>query len=218
MNVAIFGATGRTGIHLVDEAVSLGHNPVCLVRDESSSKLSSKKVSIVTGSPLEYEDVKKTIDGCEAVFCALNIARESDNPWSKVVSPQNLLEQSMSNIVRVMKEKGIKRILTVSAWGVADSYEETNWMFKLLINKTNVGTAYRGHEQQEKILKESDLEWTSVRPVGLTNSLKHKPTRVSIDGSKKLRMTIGRKDVAKFMLSILKDEQYFRKAPSISND
>ena len=124
----------------------------------------------------------------------------------------------MKNIVNAMKEKGIKRVITVSAWGVGDSYKEVNWMFRFLINKTNVGVAYKGHEDQERILRNSSLNWTAVRPVGLNNDTKHHPTRISQNGSKKLRMMISRQNVAKFMLEILDDEKYYQTNPSISNE
>ncbi|MFH6983383.1 NAD(P)-dependent oxidoreductase [Marinoscillum luteum] len=216
--IAVFGASGRTGRYLVEEVIAQGYIPVCLVREESTNKPIQTEVVTHLGSPMNYGAVLETIEGCDAVLCALNIARKSDFPWSTVTSPPNLLEESMKNIVNAMKEKGIKRVITVSAWGVGDSYKEVNWMFRFLINKTNVGVAYKGHEDQERILRNSSLNWTAVRPVGLNNDTKHHPTRISQNGSKKLRMMISRQNVAKFMLEILDDEKYYQTNPSISNE
>ena len=216
--IAIFGASGRTGRYLVEEVIAQGYIPACLVRKESTSKPSQNEVVTHIGSPMNYGDVLETIEGCDAVLCALNIARKSDFPWSAVTSPPNLLEESMKNIDKAMKEKGIKRVITVSAWGVGDSYKEVNWMFRFLINKTNVGVAYKGHEEQERILRNSSLNWTAVRPVGLNNDTTPHPTQISQNGSKKLRMMISRQDVAKFMLEILDDEKYYQTKPSISNE
>lgn len=216
--ICIFGATGRTGKHLVNLVAERGMTPVCLVRKESKEKPMHKSAVLVEGSPLVYDDVKRALTDCDAVLVALNVARKSDWPWAKLVSPPDLLEVSMTNIVKAMGETGAKRIITVSAWGVGDSYAEINEIFRFLINKTNVGTAYAGHEQQEKVLKESNLDWTSVRPVGLSNSEKQKSVRVSIKGDKKLNMTISRKDVARFMLDIVDDEKYYQQEPSISSE
>jgi len=216
--VAIIGATGRTGKHLVQQVAEHEMLPVCLIREASKLKLTNPKANSVIGSPMVYEDVLKTIEGCEAVYCALNIERKTEWPWAKVVSPSNLLEETMKNIVRAMKECNVRRVITVSAWGVGDSYSEVNGMFRFLINKTNVSVAYAGHEDQERELRNSGLDWTAVRPVGLGNGDEHRQIRVSQNGDKKLRMKISRKDVAKFMFYILKDEQYFQTTPSISND
>ena len=40
-------------------------------------------IIVVEGSPLEYENVLSTIDGCEYVLVALNIARKKDCPGQK---------------------------------------------------------------------------------------------------------------------------------------
>ncbi|KAA3609701.1 MAG: hypothetical protein D8M58_21660 [Calditrichaeota bacterium] len=213
--IAIIGASGRTGRLLVEQTLHREISPACLVREGSGDKL-PEDVSTIIGTPLKYEDVKNTVSGCEAVLCALNIARKSDLPWAAVVSPPNLLNESMKNIIKASKEEGVKRIITVSAWGVGDSYDEVNWLFRFLINKTKVGIAYTGHEEQEKLLQDSGLNWTSVRPVGLSNGKITDNLIVSHNGDKKLKMSISRADVAKFMLDILEDEKYFQTTPSIS--
>ena len=216
--VAIFGATGRTGKHLVQQVIDRDMIPVCLVRDKSRViKVSGEKPVVVIGSPLEYQDVQTTIDGCDYILVALNISRKSDWPWSKVVSPGYLLDKSMKNIVQAMKERKLRRVITVSAWGAGESYQEVNWLFRFLINKTNVGIAYAGHKDQERVLRQSELDWTSVRPVGLNNNDQHREILVRINKEDPLKMTISRKDVAKFMLDILDNKQYFCNYPAISN-
>ena len=118
--IAIFGATGRTGKHLVNLVADGSMTPVCLVRKESKEKLLHETAVLVEGSPLIYDDVKRALTDCDAVLVALNVARKSDWPWAKLVSPPDLLEVSMTNIVKAMGETGAKRIITVSAWGVGE--------------------------------------------------------------------------------------------------
>ena len=218
LKITIIGANGRTGIELVKQALKSGISVRALVRDKQKILIPNPNLEIIEGSPLNLLDVKKATQGANAVCVALNISRTSDFPWSKVITPTNLLKNSMENIVQAMKEQEIKRVLTVSAWGTGDSYGELDWMFRFLINKTNVGTAYKGHEEQEFVLNNSGLDWTAVRPVGLSNKKKHKTTRISQNGETKLKMMISRKDVAKFMLEIIRDEKYYQTTPSISNN
>ncbi|MBR11408.1 MAG: hypothetical protein CMP48_27495 [Rickettsiales bacterium] len=216
--IAVLGANGRTGIEIVKQALEKGWVVKALVRDKQKIKLTNPNLHVVEGNPMRIDEVTKVVEETDAVYVALNIARKTDMPWSKVVSPLDLLRVSIENTIKAMQENGVKRVITVSAWGTGDSYEETNWMFKFLINKTNVGVAYAGHEDQEKVLRASNLDWTSVRPVGLSNSEKQKSVRVSIKGDKKLNMTISRKDVARFMLDIVDDEKYYQQEPSISSE
>lgn len=216
--IAVIGANGRTGIEIVKQALEKGWVVKALVRDKQKIKLANPNLQVIEGNPLRFEDVVKTVKETDAVYVALNIARKTDMPWSKVVSPLFLLGVSMENVVTAMKENDVKRVITVSAWGTGDSYQETNWIFKFLIKGTNVGYAYAGHENQEKVLRRSGLDWTSVRPVGLNNSERQKPVRVSMKGDKKLNMTISRKDVARFMLDIVDDVKYYQQTPSISSE
>jgi len=216
--IAVIGANGRTGIEIVRQALEKNIVVKALVRDKQKINISNPNLEIIVGTPEHYKDVDQAIREVDAVCVALNICRKSDWPWSKVVSPYDLLDVSMKNIVKAMKENGINRVITISAWGTGDSYEETNWMFKFLINKTNVRYAYAGHEDQERTLTQSGLDWTSIRPVGLNNKQKHKEILIRIKRNDPLKRMISRKDVAKFILDITDDERYFQTSPSISND
>ena len=216
--IAVLGANGRTGIEIVKQALEKGWVVKALVRDKQKIKLANPNLHVVEGNPMRIDEVTKVVEETDAVSVALNIGRKTDLPPSKVVSPLDLLRVSLDNTINAMQENGVKRVITVSAWGTGDSYKETNWIFKFLIKKTNVGVAYAGHEDQERLLRKSGLDWTSVRPVGLSNSEKQKSVRVSIKGDKKLNMTISRKDVARFMLDIVDDEKYYQQEPSISSE
>lgn len=216
--IAVLGANGRTGIEIVKQALEKGWVVKALVRDKQKIKLANPNLHVVEGNPMRIDEVTKVVEETDAVYVALNIGRKTDMPWSKVVSPLDLLRVSIDNTINAMQENGVKRVITVSAWGTGDSYKETNWIFKFLIKKTNVGVAYAGHEDQERLLRKSGLDWTSVRPVGLSNSEKQKSVRVSIKGDKKLNMAISRKDVARFMLDIVDDEKYYQQEPSISSE
>ncbi|MBD77798.1 MAG: hypothetical protein CL840_02500 [Crocinitomicaceae bacterium] len=218
IKISVIGANGRTGIEIVSQALKMGMTVKALVRNKNTIPFRDINLQIIEGTPLKAEDIDEVLKGTVAVFVALNISRKSDFPWSKVITPTNLLEVSMDNIVSSMQKQNIKRVLTVSAWGVGNSYKELDFMFRFLINQTNVGTAYQAHEEQEEILRNSITDWTAIRPVGLGNGTIHQNIRVSINGNKKLRMGISRKEVAKFMLDIVDDEEYFKTCPSISND
>jgi uncharacterized protein YbjT (DUF2867 family) len=75
---------------------------------------------------------------------------------------------------------------------------------------------YEDHEAQEALLRESGLDWTSVRAAILTNARSRGKLLVSYNGRPKAGMTIGRAHVARFMVDILDDAAFFGKAPVIS--
>ena len=78
----------------------------------------------------------------------------------------------MNIVVRISKNENIKRISICSAWGVAETKNDIPKWFKWLINKSNIGIVYNEHEKQEEIISKSKLNWTIIRPVGLSNSKK----------------------------------------------
>ena len=111
----------------------------------------------------------------------------------------------------------VTRIITISAWGVYDSYQDIDPVLKFLINYSKIGITYRGHEEQEQVLRNSDLNWTAVRPVNLKNNSQFKQVIERHNNRNKLKMTLGRNDLAKYMLDILNKPQYFKQTPAISN-
>jgi len=77
---------------------------------------------------------------------------------------------------------------------------------------------YAEHEKEEKLLTNSNLNWTAVRPVALNDSDKIKTLKVSFNNLPKPSLQIGRQSVAKFIVDIVKSDKYDRKSPTISEN
>ncbi len=216
LNILILGATGRTGQYLVREALDRGHTVHALVRNPEKLKISSDQLVIKRGTPEYREDLETALKDCDAVLSALNISRKSDFPWSNVLTPPNFLSEVMQNVVDLASQVNLKRVIVVTAAGVGDSAIYTPGWFRWIINHSNIGVTYKDHERQEQVLINSQLLWTIVRPTGLSNSEKDKPVRVAVPGVEKPGFRISRKNVARFMIDILEQDQYICKKPTIS--
>uniref|UniRef100_A0A4W4FQ26 NAD(P)-binding domain-containing protein n=1 Tax=Electrophorus electricus TaxID=8005 RepID=A0A4W4FQ26_ELEEL len=70
-NVAIFGSTGMTGLVTVPIASAAGYNVTVLVRDPARLPADHKASRVVVGDVLNKEDVKKTLEGQDAVIIIL---------------------------------------------------------------------------------------------------------------------------------------------------
>ena len=68
-----------------------------------------------------------------------------------------------------MEKNKVKRIVTVSASGVGDSWKNMPLIARLLIRNSNIMRAYEDHDRQEQLIRNSTLDWTIVRPVMLSN-------------------------------------------------
>lgn len=216
MKILVLGATGRTGKLLVEEAIKQGFNVNVLVRDENKLAVQSPAISVYVGSAVNPGDLLKAMQGCDAVLSTLNISRTFDFPWATLRTPKDFLSASMKNIIGIAEQSKIEHIIVTTAWGVNETKKDIPLWFYWLIRHSNIGYAYRDHELQEGLLKNSTLNYTIVRPAGLTNSLKSKDIIVSFDNYPKPGLTISRKNVALFMLNTLKNNLYYKQCPVIS--
>jgi len=216
MKILLLGSTGRLGKCLLAEALRKNYDVNALVRSRPFVVPSSARVTWYEGIPTDRAALSAASRGCEAIISALNISRKSDFPWSALRTPPMFLSEAMANVIAVSAEHHIRRIIICSAWGVKETKKDLPIWFRWLIDHSNIGIAYRDHERQEDLLKQSTLEWTIVRPVGLTNGTKEHAVRVSINNVPKPSLTISRSDVARFMIGALYEKSYIKKDPVIS--
>lgn len=204
MKILILGATGRTGKLILEEALNQGYLVNCLVREPEKIKKNQDNLKILKGTPEHIPDLENALKDCDILISALNISRKTDFPWSKLRTPITLMSDVMRNIVSLSNKHKIKRIVVCSAWGVAETEKNIPFWFRWLVKKSNIGIAYKDHERQENELKNSKLDWTVVRPTGLTNFKNDKKIIESYNNRPKPKLTISRKNVAKFMVNSLK--------------
>lgn len=216
--IAVLGATGRTGIWIVKEALQRGYAVNALVREQSSLNIEHPDLTIVKGTPAAAVDLKRVMDGCEAVLNALNISRKNEWwLWSELSSSPTFLSDVARKLVEVTPETKVKRYLIVTAWGTGATKEEIPGWFRFFINNTKIGVTYLDHDRQEEVWEKSGLDWTVVRPVGLTNDTEEKPMGVLLNTktTKPAHMTISRRMVAQFMLDALEEGTYIHQKPII---
>lgn len=216
MQILILGTTGRTGRLLLNEAIKRGHKVNVLISHIGKLTANPKLVTAFEGTPLNPDILASAMHGCDAVLSTLNISRVSDFPWAKLRTSVDFLSLSMKNIVEVAKKQHVSRIIITTAWGVAETNKDIPFWFRWLIRFSNIRYPYRDHERQEELLKNTDLNWTIVRPAGLTDEKKIKEVRVSLNNSPKPRLMISRLNTARFMLDVLENDLYNRQFPVIS--
>ncbi len=216
MKILILGGTGRTGKWLITEALNRGHMVHALVRDKQRIPLKSGLLIPFEGNPANKDDLANAILGCDSILNALNISRQSEFPWSRLITPENFLSTVTGNVIDLCQKRDIDRYIVITAAGVGSSAHEIPGWFRWLIRHSNIGTIYKDHEKQEALLRMTSLHWTVVRPVGLTDKTVDKDIMISFEGRPKPGMTISRKNVARFMIDVLERKKYIHQTPTIS--
>jgi putative NADH-flavin reductase len=207
MRLSIFGATGKTGIEIVKQALEKGHLVTAFVRDPARLDIENERLTFITGDVFDPAGVAKAIQGQDAVICALGAG---DSLKKTTVRTDGTV-----NIISGMQRNNVSRFVVVTAMGVGDSWDTLS-----LINKFFFATLLKSsradHESQEAAVKESGLDWTIVRPSGLTDTPR---TGVYDVGENILAKTsrIARADVADLIINGLEQNNLIGKAVTITN-
>lgn len=215
MKILVLGSTGRTGKLVIEEAIRRGHKISAIARNPE--KLKDYQIDITTGTPYDYETVKKAIAGCEAVINTLNISRKSDNPWAGLVSPKDLISRSATNAVAAMKEAGIKRFIALSTIGAGRSWKSTPAILKFIVSISNLKYAFRDHGEQEEILQNSSLEYTICRAPMLSSEISTKGAVAVKEGENPPKMVLSRNSAAGFFIKIIENREHIREIVHFSN-
>ena len=128
------------------------------------------------------------------------------------------MADSHANIVAIMKEYGVSKIVTMSAFGTAESFPNLNFLMRLVIKKSNMLYAFQDHDLVDQEIKESGVDFVLARPVMLTDK-EAQPIREhgnSGEGSG-FMPTISRRSVAKFLVGAAEKNNWNKSTPVISN-
>lgn len=210
MRLTIFGATGNTGRELVRQGLAQGHQLICMVRRSATGKL-PPQAKEVQGDVFDPGTVAEAIAGSDAVLSALG---------ARSLREINLLDRATANVLNGMKQAGVRRIVVLGAAGAVDgAMKFQSGLDKLMfaiIRSTLLRNPFIDQAAQERHLKESDADYTIVRPPRLTNGRHTGRYRVQADSLPKAAKSIARADVADFMLEQLHDANFLRRGVYIA--
>jgi uncharacterized protein YbjT (DUF2867 family) len=213
----LLGGSGRTGGHIIDYALSKGHTLTALVRDPTKL-IPRAGLTVVQGTPTDRGDVAGAIDGADAVIVALNSTRRSDTPWAKPISPPRLMADSVINATAAMTARGIRRIVVVSAFGAGDSLSHQPLLIRWMITRTNLRFTYADHNLIDTEIRNTDTDWTLVRPVAFSKKLDAGKVAVTDIHGPKPSFSISRTAVARFAVNVIDEGSYVRESPIISRN
>jgi nucleoside-diphosphate-sugar epimerase len=196
MKLAILGASGGIGKHLVTQALAAGHDVVVVARASSQLEV-PPTVKVVRGAVDDHAVLTAAFSGCDAVLSSLGLKLPGLSPFAKPEDP-GILDRSSAAMVAAMKAAGVKRLLFVSSSGVGDSAALLPGFFKVFVATTALRTTFAALDRMEQVFFGSGLDVCAVRPTGLTEG----PATGKIVVANKLvgQSQIARADVAAWIL------------------
>jgi putative NADH-flavin reductase len=202
MQLALFGATGGTGEQIVRQALKAGHSLRLLVRDPAKLKSQDPRLTVITGNVLTPADVNETLTGADAVICTLGNTRNN---------PEQVVSNGTRNIISAMQLNAIRRLIVVSSLGVGDSKDQVPFFFKV-VAATFLRKVMR---DKEALVRTSGLDWTLVRPGGLTDGPRTGAYQFGVDPTIRAGQ-VSRADVADFVLREVERNEFIGMAPAIT--
>jgi putative NADH-flavin reductase len=208
VRLLVVGAGSRLGREIVSQALSHGHQVTALVHDQTAPAASDPDVRVVQGDVLDFQVASSAVLGQDAVISALSHGRENGG---------RLLAEGMGNIVHAMATYRVDKLVVISSSG-AFARQDRGLPFG---RRALIGTAGRGTyddlEAMERRVMASDLDWTIIRPSGLTDGPLTGSYRVSLEGVVlKGAKKVSRADVAALALKAVGVTAYSRRAVSIA--
>lgn len=222
MKVVVFGATGKAGRTIALDLLAAGHEVTAFARDPAQfSAQTYPGLRLMQGDALNAADVAAAVAGQEAVIVSLG---DSTNPVvlkfgarlgiKRSTSP-NICELGTQNVIAAMQAASVKRLICVSAYGVGDTRDKLSTPYRLWFRALQLDEQLADKEQQERLVKQSGLDWTLVQPVGLTDGAATGRWLASTTGARRKR-TVSRVDLADFITQILNNDQYSRETVVLS--
>jgi uncharacterized protein YbjT (DUF2867 family) len=200
MNLLILGASGATGGWLTKLAAQAGHSITVIVRPNTAFD-PPMGTRVIRGDVLDRATLSVALEGQHAVASCLGIRRAGKNPFAPIMSPPDFTSRVTALLAPEMTRAGVRRVVAISAAGVAESITQCSTIVRWVVSAGNVGLAYRDLAEMERRLSASSLDWLAVRPVTLVNG---PPTGLAgkVD-SYGLFSMIRRSDLAAWMLGAL---------------
>lgn len=214
MRVAVIGAAGKVGQRTVMACQHAGLQTVAVARDpyRIQDLPPSPEVRRIAADVLDAPSLRNALTDVQAVICTFGAPLN----LSTITTVPTLCTQGTSNLIQIMHDLRICRLICMTAIGVGSSRHRGRWAFRNLIRPILLGRIFQDRQQQEQLVRNSGLQWTIVRPAELTDDPAG-PWRTTLadQTSPPEPATIPRATVANFLVHELQSSQFLHQDPIV---
>lgn len=202
MKILVLGASQGTGALCVKAVLAKGYTVTAFARTPSKLDLTHPQLTKVTGNFHDAASVRAAVKGHDAVIICV-----SSTSLKGFKEKPDYFSEGTKFCIGAMKEYGVKRLVVLSAHGVGDSYHAASWFQRTFMIGMLIKYAFRDHDVQERLVRESGLDYVIARPTRLTNGpAKGKYTRTT--ELVRVPESISRADLADFLVDSCKSPTF----------
>ncbi len=194
MKIFVLGATGKTGTHVLEQGLARGHRLTAFVR--SPEKITAD-VQIVKGDPRDPEAVAAALADHDAVLSCLG---------PPGLGKSTIVADGARAAVSAMEKTGVRRGIFLSA---AVLFRNAGLLVDI-VSATFLRNVTNDSGEMERIVRESDLDWTLPRPPRIVQGALTKAYVVEVDRLPAGRRVVTFADVADFLVEELEHPRYVR--------
>ena len=156
MKIALIGATGNVGSHVLKEALSRGHRVTAISRDAAKLPIGQENLTANETDVYDTDALASALRGHDAVISAFNSGWQNPNLYADY-------KRGYASVLAAAKRSGVKRILVV---GGASSLvlPDGSLVFDAYIPKEFVHAVRGAMELLDDIKQENELDWTFLSP------------------------------------------------------
>ena len=206
-NLLIIGANGGIGRQCVELALKEGHHVTALLRNPAKLNITHANLQVLKGDIMQPGTLEPALENQDAVISAIGVTGGFGAD-----KPTVLYSQGNANLLQVMGKKGVTRAFFISASAVEISPVlpfYVRWAAKYIVQKL-LKNMYADLRIMEQLIKESNSNWTIIRPPRLTDKPATGNYRTAINVFLKNALSISRADVAHYIINNLNNTATYR--------
>ncbi|XP_026177560.1 uncharacterized protein At2g34460, chloroplastic-like [Mastacembelus armatus] len=216
MKITVLGATGQTGLYVVNQALQQGHTVTAVVRNPGKLTIHHDNLKVVEADIFSADSLKTHFKGQDVIMSCLGFPKS-------LFSAVTGYTLSMSAMISAMRETQVNRLITMTSWYTeSNSGTQSPYLIRFILLPIIRSVLTNMYEMEQFLQETEDINWTVVRPPGLKNLpasaqefLTHEGYFVPDSNGHPVGSTVGRGDVARFMLSLLNSNAWVKKGVAI---
>jgi putative NADH-flavin reductase len=206
VRVLIIGASKGIGFETARQALARGHQVRAFARSAAGIGFSNQNLEKVCGDALVRNDIVAALNDVDVVIQTLGVS------LGDLFRPVSLFSDATRVLVSAMERQGVKRLICVTGFGAGDSRDSISCLQRVPFQFV-FGRAYCDKDLQERLIKDSSLDWTIVRPGVLTSGKRTGLYKILDEPAQWRNGMVSRSDVADFLVRQIEDNSHLRKTP-----
>ena len=204
----VLGANGPTGRQTVRQGLDRGYRVHALTRHPDTFPLRHDRLDVLAGDATDRDVIDTAVGDADAVVNAIGT--------SFTRAPVEVYSTSARLLVDAMGRHGRRRLVVVTSAGLTESHQPKGVAGRVArrVMRDHIGrTVYDDMAAMEAVVSASDLDWTIVRPPGLTDE---PGTGYAVAETEVEGQFCSREDLAGMLLDQLDDDRFVRRVAAVA--